>query len=65
MMGGFFHDFLYEVAFQQTAAGGQVFGGGPFSVLLRMITQDAITLDFEPRPADCGGSDPRTGWPNP
>jgi hypothetical protein len=48
IVGGFFHNFLYEVAFQHTATGGQVFGGGPFESMLRMITQDAITLDLEP-----------------
>jgi hypothetical protein len=48
MLGGFFHGFLYEVAYQQTATGGQVFGGGPFESMLRMITQDNITMDLEP-----------------
>ncbi len=48
MLGGFFHNFLYEVAFQKTVTGGQVFGGGPFESILKMLTQDAITLDLEP-----------------
>ena len=48
MLGGFFHTFLYEVAYQQTATGGQVFGGGPFESMLHMITQDNITIDLEP-----------------
>jgi hypothetical protein len=48
MLGGFFHQFLYEVAFQQTMTGGKVFGGGPFESMLRMITQDSITMDLEP-----------------
>jgi hypothetical protein len=48
MLGGFFHTFLYEVAYQQTASGGQVWGGGPFESMLRMITQDNITMDLEP-----------------
>ena len=34
MVGGFFHQFLYEVAFQKTMTGGQVFGGGPFESML-------------------------------
>jgi len=48
LLGGFFHQFLYEVAFQQTMTGGQVFGGGPFESMLRMITQDNIVVDLEP-----------------
>ncbi|MGD0382695.1 MAG: hypothetical protein ABSA77_04170, partial [Thermoguttaceae bacterium] len=48
MLGGFFHQFLYEVAFQQTMTGGKVFGGGPFESMLRMITQDSITMELEP-----------------
>jgi hypothetical protein len=48
MLGGFFHQFLYEVAYQQTMSGGQVFGGGPFESMLRMITQESITADMDP-----------------
>jgi ABC-type transport system involved in multi-copper enzyme maturation permease subunit len=48
MLGGFFHQFLYEVAYQQTMTGGKVFGGGPFESMLRMITQDSITMDLDP-----------------
>jgi hypothetical protein len=47
LLGGFFHSFLYEVAYQQTTTGGQVYGGGPFESMYRMITQDAITLELE------------------
>jgi hypothetical protein len=48
MLGGFFHGFLYEVAFQQTMSGGQVFGGGPFESMYRMVTQENIVSDLDP-----------------
>jgi hypothetical protein len=48
MVGGLFHNFLYEVAYQQTATGGEVFGGGPFESMLRMVTQDNIVNALDP-----------------
>jgi hypothetical protein len=48
MLGGFFHGFLYEVAFQHTETGGQVFGGGPFESMYRMVTQENIVSDLDP-----------------
>ena len=48
LIGGFFHQFLYEVAFQQTITGGQVYGGGPLESMLRMFTQDNITAELDP-----------------
>jgi hypothetical protein len=48
LLGGFFHQFLYEVAYQQTITGGKFYGGGPFESMLRMITQENIVSDLEP-----------------
>ncbi|MGW8257206.1 MAG: ABC transporter permease [Thermoguttaceae bacterium] len=48
MLGGFFQQFLYEVATQHTIEGGKFYGGGPFESILRMITQHNITTDMAP-----------------
>jgi hypothetical protein len=42
MVGGFFHQFMYELATKQT------YGGGPFESFVRMLTQQNVTGEMEP-----------------
>jgi hypothetical protein len=48
LVGGMFYEHLYAVAFQQTVSGGEVFGGGPFESMLRIVTQENIVTDLDP-----------------
>jgi hypothetical protein len=42
LLGGFFNDFMYRLATQQT------YGGGPFESLRRLVTQEGVTAQIEP-----------------
>jgi hypothetical protein len=42
LLGGFFNDFMYRLATQQT------YGGGPFESLRRLVTQEGVTAQMEP-----------------
>jgi hypothetical protein len=42
MIGGFFHQFMYELATKQT------YGGGPFESIVRIFTQQNVTGEMEP-----------------
>jgi hypothetical protein len=42
LLGGFFNDFMYRLATQQT------YGGGPFESLRRLLTQENMTTQLEP-----------------
>ena len=42
LVGGFFNDFMYRLATQQT------YGGGPFESLYRLLTQQNVTSELPP-----------------
>lgn len=42
MIGGFFSDFMVRLA------NGQVYGGGPFESIIRLVTQENVVSELEP-----------------
>ena len=42
MLGGLFHEFMYQLAMHQT------YGGGPFESIVRILTQDNVTSELPP-----------------